>query len=205
MQPYIGYCRQQAGKYGLKGSRLGELLRVIEFLKQYDGSILLGTLPLSEVTLKSDYVHLDSTTYLGNKTNPEQKEQYLDVLGKKFQMNRKIKDVLSSLERMNEGYGERARMAKENDGVDWKAVSHAFRCCYQLIELAETRHITFPLAKAEEIKQIKTGQIPYVDLQEKLYELMEQAIKAVENSDLPKEPDVKFWNEFILDVYKHNL
>lgn len=128
-------------------------------------------------------------------------EKYLEVLGKKFQFKAQICNVLRPLRKFDEEYGGRSRMAAKNEGVDWKAVSHAFRCSFQLIELAENQFIQFPLKEAEFLKQVKTGMIPWLELQDKLSELMDKSFKALENSPLPSEPDRKFWEDFIISTY----
>lgn len=56
--------------------------------------------------------------------------------------------------------------------------------------------------KLKKIKEVKYGKIPYAQLQDELAALMEVAIKEVENSTLPQQPDVKFWEDFILLLYK---
>ena len=197
--PLLGYCRQQAGKYGLRGSRLADLLRVIEHLKKFDTKALLkdcleGFEPSEFATIYEIVV---------DKPHQEEpmKQTFLDVLGKKFSISTQIHNVLFSLEKMNAVYGDRAKKAMENEGVDFKAVSHAFRCCYQLLELAETCHITFPLKNAEYIRDIKQGKIPYVDLGDHLYALMENSKAAIEDSDLPENPNREFWESFILKTY----
>lgn len=195
VQPYIGYCRQQAGKYGLKGSRLGELLRVISHLKDQTPTISIGE--AIEGMPQSEFVK--TVVYKHKKTGVE--EPMLEVLGKKFEHRKKVKECLPALELTNEKYGQRAKLAMDNEGVDFKAISHAFRCCYQLIELAETSGIKFPLRDAEYLRKIKVGAIPYIQLQEPLYDLMEQAIKAVEKSNLQEEPSREYWEGFILHTY----
>lgn len=194
VQPYIGYCRQQAGKYGLKGSRLGELIRVIEFLNQFSLTSQISELPKIET---SEFVYYEEMAI----KNSDKLESFITVLGKHFQQNKQVKEVLSSLNRMNEQYGHRAKLAQQNEGVDWKAISHAYRCCYQLIELAETQNVNFPLKEAQKLKDIKYGKYNYLDIQDEIAELMEQAIQAVENSSLPNEPDKQFWDKWIVDKY----
>ena len=46
--------------------------------------------------------------------------------------------------------------------------------------------------------------IPWLELQGQLSELMERSFKALENSNLPKEPDRKFWEDFIIKTYAKN-
>ena len=147
VKPYIGYIRQQTGKYGLKGSRLGELLRVIDYLKMFDIKQPLYSI-LNDFQ-QSEFAKVVEITNERPHGETSITETFLEVLGKKFQSTRLIKDVLPSLEKLNSMYGGRAKLAMQNEGVDWKAVSHAFRCCYQLIELAKTHRINFPLEQAE--------------------------------------------------------
>lgn len=199
VQPYIEYCRQQAGKYGLKGSRLGELLRVIEFLKKFKSTMKLIDV-LSEFQ-ESEFAKVIQITSERKNSEKPITETFLEVLGKKFEQQKMIKEILPALEKMNEMYGGRARLALENKGVDWKAVSHAFRCCYQLQELAKTKKITFPLLQAEKLKKIKIGAIPYCELQEELVTLMNDSIAAINSSNLPEEPDKDFWDKYLVRIY----
>lgn len=203
VEPYIGYCRQQAGKYGLKGSRLGELQRVIEFLKKYPAKTILGDI--------FDQFQIGEFAYLEDlpiRADIQKTSRFLNVLGKKFQQTIFVSQALESLNLMYEKYGDRAKLAMENKNIDWKAISHAYRCCYQLIELAKTKMIKFPLAQAEKLKEIKQGdknKLTYSDIQDELYELMQKAIKAVEDSDLPEKPNLEFWEEFIINTYYNSL
>jgi predicted nucleotidyltransferase len=199
VQPYIGYCRQQAGKYGLKGSRLGDLMDAITFFegkeKKVKISVYVPELPrLEHVYIeKKDHVHKDGKIVT---------EEFLNVLGKMFSVNTHVELLLVSLHSMNDEYGDRARLAQQNEGVDWKAISHAYRCCYQLKELATTGHITFPLQDREYLQLIKSGGVSYVHVQKELPILMQEAIDAFEQSSvLPEKPDTVFWDTFVVDVY----
>lgn len=197
--PYIGYCRQQAGKYGLKGSRLGELIRVIDHLRQFKAKRRLGE--CLEGFVSSEFVYPETKIHIHAKEKKKIPEDFLCVLGKYFPLTRYVDEILSALELMDKEYGERARLAQENKGVDWKAISHAYRCCYQLIDLAEKHEIVFPLVQAPYLKSIKAGDISYSIVQEELPILMQQAIDAVEVSTLPEQPDREFWEEFIISTY----
>ena len=200
VSPFIGYCRQQAGKYGLKGSRLSELIRVIDHLEKFDSKAPLGEcLEGLELT---EFVKRYKTMAKGT---PDREEEFLDVLGKKFQMNTLLHRILFSLEKMNAVYGDRAKQAAKNEGVDWKAISHAYRCCYQLLDLANNHKITFPLKEAEYLIQIKKGEIPYSDLGDELYELMERSKKAIGESSLPEKCDSEFWDNFLINTYLNTI
>jgi len=199
VKPYIGYCRHQATKYGLKGSRLGELIRLIDWLK---------TLPVQDKLIKHIDNFLESEFIWREQKDMERngkitKQDFLVILEKRFPVDLIVKRILDSLDNMYQKYGVRAIEAMNNENIDWKAVSHAYRCMYQLAELAETGKIKFPLKDADKLKAIKLGQIPWKECNEELYQLMEETIAKVENSKvLPDKPDYKFWDEWIIKQYK---
>lgn len=199
VQPFLGYIRQQTAKYGLKGARLSELQRVLKYFEDKPEKDLVGA-HIEGLEL-SEFVSVCEIT--NERPNGERAitEKYLEVLGRKFQFKAQICNVLRPLRKFDEEYGGRSRAAAKNEGVDWKAVSHAFRCSYQLIELAQNQHIEFPLKERDFLKEVKTGMIPWLDLQDKLSNLMEVSFKALENSSLPAEPDRKFWEDFIISTY----
>ena len=185
--PFIGYCRHQAAKYGLKGSRLGELERVITALSNFNIHDKISEIQIKE----SEFV----------KFVEKNNEKFLEVLGKKYQVSKTVKAVLESLQIMWDKYGDRAKLAKENNGVDWKAVSHAYRCMYQVKSLLVTGEIVFPLKEANYIKEIKAGCVAWDNVNIELPLLMQSVEKCVDLSPLPGKPDKEFWDRFVLDVY----
>lgn len=198
MEPYIGYCRHQAAKYGLKGSRLGDIIRVIDFLKQKNGDDFLGD--VMEKFEQSEFVKIINHQV---RVNSEWKnEKWWDIVGKKFAMNTRVKNIVTTLQGFMDKYGERARLAQKNEGVDWKAISHAYRCMYQLAEISKTGELIFPLKTADRLKKIKAGEISYQEIQDELPELINLVSRMVKDSThLSDEPDKAFWEKFLLSVY----
>lgn len=194
---FIGYCNQQASKYGLKGSRLGTVQRAIEVLSTFEPNSRLrenSRLEEGEFLKYKIYTHK-----VGNETRDE---EMMEILGKLYSGNTQTKLVLSSLQKFFDSYGERAVLAMENEGIDFKAISHAYRCCYQLMELATKHHIDFPLEQAPYLTEIKTGKVSWPQkVQDELPELMEKAVACIKSSDLPENPDQKFWEKFLIRTY----
>ena len=54
-------------------------------------------------------------------------------------------------------YGTKTQEAN-NQGINFKAISHAIRTLYQLEELLKTGRITFPLRECHELRDIKNGK-----------------------------------------------
>ena len=149
---YVSYCNAQAKKYGLKGTRLSILKELIEFLNQNQLLIKNGGLvrEISQEILDLNY----------DKSLCFQKDDLLYICGKAHGLNIKILEFQTRINNEYEKYGHRARLAEQNEGVDWKAVSHAVRCIDQCKEFLETGKMTFPLISKEIITNIKLGNIP---------------------------------------------
>lgn len=199
MNAFLGYVRQQTGKYAMKGTRLAAVVSTVEFLRTIDPSTLL--IEVWEDVPKNDFVFLKAYETIRNKETIS--EVMLTVLEKKFQKNVKVKFVLDNLEKFYEEFGGRSQQAMENQGVDWKAISHAYRACYQLLDIANEGKIIFPLKQAEYVLKVKSGAIGWKDVvQDELPELMEKAMQAIESSNLPDKVDRTYWDEYIVKIYR---
>lgn len=203
----IGYARQQANKYGVKGSRMGELSKVIELLKG-----LQKTLDFQNPKLKhcweeivkgvKDFEHvfifeLETKCSGETKTFPA-----LNVLGKKFDHHCTFIYVLEILKKIYKNYGYRAREAKNNNGVDWKALSHAVRVCNQGMELLRDGNITLPLPNDLKsiVLQIKLGVLDFKEVAKIIEADLEKLEKIKKESYLPEEVDKEYMN-WMLKMY----
>jgi len=206
----IGYARQQANKYGIKGSRMGELNNVIKVLKE--GEKLAGNGPkikhawqfLVDELKGYEHVHF-ITLYAKSEDGPE--IPALDILGKKFDHHCKFSYILEVLKRIYKNYGQRAREAKKNNGIDWKALSHATRVSLQGIELLETGKITLPLSEENTklVKDIKLGKMDYSDVQVVLEGLLAKLESSKEGSVLPERVSEEFTDKLIIKYHKRIL
>jgi len=95
-------------------------------------------------------------------------------------------------------YGARAKQAQKNEAVDWKALSHGLRACFQLEELYETGSIQFPLKSAEYLKEVKKGIWRYDAVSEALEEHLSKISELSEQSEYPSTVDAEFWNSWLL-------
>lgn len=138
------------------------------------------------------------------KKYKEEKSEMLiyEVLGRKFQETAKVDYVLDCLRKIEKSYGERSKNSVNSP--DWKAVSHAFRACDQLIEIYTTGNLVYPLKNADFIKQIKYGKLHFVD--DKLGEQLEWKLELVEKlaseSKYPEEMDRDWCDSVILEAVR---
>lgn len=194
LDAFIGYARKQAAKYGVKGSRLYAVEQVIEFSKKVDENSKLKDI-WNELPFPEHVYH----------TNDGASDFY-QVCGKKFQSTIKVKQMVEILNKFYEEYGDRARLARFNDSVDWKAMSHAVRSALQVKEILITNDLIFPLKDRKLLIDIKKGMLDYKSEVAPLLEsLMDEVEILSEKSSLPQKADRDFWNKFIIDVYRSKL
>ena len=191
LRHFVGYCVGQARKYGIKGEKLRCVEDVLDVLESEDPKKNLVDV-LDKITL-NEYVKKTSRIL-----EHQNKEVYLlDVAGKEFDMNQSVKSILPPLQAVVKNSGKRTRDAR--DGVDWKAVAHAYRVAYELEEFVETGSIQFPLRMAAKIKEVKEGRVPYQTTQDELSELVERATNL--EMKLPLSDPRKEIEELVLSTY----
>jgi hypothetical protein len=116
--------------------------------------------------------------------------RHLEVCGRKMPFTSAIKSAREVVQRLVDEYGERALQAERNEGVDWKALSHAVRVGREALELLETGRIIFPLSCAAEILAIKRGVRSYAAVGEEIERLLGAVEGAATRSTLRDEPDL---------------
>lgn len=140
-----------------------------------------------------------------NKTVDSNGLRVYEICNRKFQETAKLDYVLDILKTIEEKYGERARLAKEQNFCDWKAISHAFRAAYQTKQLFSEGDIIFPLKEAEFLKQVKYGELSYKDVGPMLEELIDEVKAIKETCSLPEAPDREFWNDWLYNTMLYKL
>jgi len=149
LKSLVGYARRQAAKYGVKGSRLHEAKMVLDVLQSvgsYDKvSDVLARLPVGEHV---GPVEKDGAAFYG-------------VCGRYLTLNARCEHYVPMVEAFIREYGDRARQAEANEGIDWKAVSHAFRAAYQTRAIFRDGGFTYPLPETEYIKAVKCGKLHF--------------------------------------------
>jgi hypothetical protein len=142
---YAEYSLGQAKKYGVKGSHLGALRAVARFLR--------GLNPDPEERLFSYFQHVIEAC--GEErfcaVQDVKGHQMLRLCGKLHEGSIRMEEFVRRVEADMGRFGERAREAERNQGLDLKALSHALRALMQIEELLTTGMICFPLKGREEL------------------------------------------------------
>ena len=189
LRAFIGYARRQAAKYGIRGSRLNAAREFISFLRGLDEYSIL----------KDSWDKIPIGEHINSRPLDDHGIRQIQVCGKLFQETTRVGYIIPIMEKFADSYGERAQKAANNEGIDWKAVSHAVRAALQVRELLTDNTITFPLKDADLVRAIKQGKMDYTTEAAPLLEsLMDEVEELAEKSTLPEKADRKFWENFII-------
>lgn len=197
---FAGYCRTQANKYGIKGSRMGAVRRSIELIETFDPYEKLDMYADTLKVFSSGVEHVDIVMCQG--PTKEVDAPHLEVCNRKYPFHSKVDYVLKCLKKIFEGYGHRARQAEQNEGIDWKALMHAVRVQAEARELLATGHITFPRPEKELLLKIRQGFMPYKEVATIIEDGLEQLDLIQEESRIQKEPDRDFTNKLIMTIHE---
>lgn len=207
---YVGYAIGQAKKYGIKGSRLGVFKQIKEYIETQTVSRNINC-GFSTISLKDD-----ENTYLEeivlkivekfyHESYCFKKEikgiEYLFVCGSHHQYNLSTKEFYERMCKEVERYGDRAKLAEQEGGIDWKALSHAVRVLEQCQELYKEGNITFPLPNKDFILEIKKGNVPFERVEKFIIENIEKVDVEKEKSLLEWKYNNKFCTELIKNFY----
>jgi len=197
LKAFIVYARRQAAKYGIKGSRLNDARGVITFLSQFD----------PELALRAVWEELPILEHVRKRgVSPYSGLLEYEVCGKVFQETAKVGYVIPVIEKFIAKYGARAELAARNEGIDWKALSHALRAGFEVKEILTQSTITFPLKEADYLIAVKQGKLDYLkEVAPKLDSLVEEVEELSSKSTLPQKVDRAFWNGFIMDLLEREL
>ncbi|ANZ51086.1 nucleotidyltransferase [Enterobacteria phage ATK47] len=206
MKSYLGYVRKQASKYGVKGSRLAVLRQALkrsnEWGQYFDNGAVIRLSHMKNVLPVGEFA-----SWVETENEKTGKQTFYSLLDRKFQDTLTNKEFNAILVKLEENYGERARKAEANEGIDWKALSHACRGGLQLLEIYKTGDLVYPLQDAPFILDVKLGKHTFKTVQEFLEDIVDQVEHASEQAaknGMQQKVDTSFWDDFLEQVYLEN-
>lgn len=206
MKSYLGYVRKQASKYGVKGSRLAILRQALkrsnEWGQYFDNGAVIRLSHMKNVLPVGEFA-----SWVETENEKTGKQTFYNLLDRKFQDTLTNKEFNAILVKLEENYGERARKAEANEGIDWKALSHACRGGLQLLEIYKTGDLVYPLQDAPFILDVKLGKHTFKTVQEFLEDIVDQVEHAAEQAaknGMQQKVDMSFWDDFLEQVYLEN-
>ena len=197
LKAFVGYARRQASKYGIKGSRLNDAKRVLNYIN----SVSPGGLKSMFIKLQNVWSLLPEGEHIFKHPPDVGGIRMYEVCGRKIGETASLEYLSSVVTNFYNNYGARAKEAAENKGVDWKAVSHALRAAYQVKQILVQKTVIFPLPEAEYLRKVKEGKLHY---QNEVAPMLDKLIEEVEElslkSDLPPGVDRKYWDKWLVST-----
>lgn len=204
----ISYARTQAAKYGVKGSRMDALKQTLDLLKTFHLYTKLGDHEEHLFKLVEDNKHiisLEKEQLIQIKDLPTGDKitmlKHLEICNRKLPWTCTVKFAIEVLQKIFDGYGNRAHKAHLDGGKDYKALSHAVRVNAEGLELLTTGHITFPRPEAKLLVDIKNRSIPFEEISVLIEEGLNKLVEASKVSTLRDKTDQEWIDNFVCDVY----
>jgi hypothetical protein len=200
---FVRYCRQQANRYGIKGSRVAAarsaLALILTAEETHGATARLGVIEpvLARLAGETEQVRLLEA---GSPGSPPVSQ--LEVCGRKIPLTAALKTAREIVQRLVATYGQRAIQAERQEGVDWKALSHAVRVGREAVELFETGRVTFPLSYADHLARIKAGAVAYQIVADEIERLLDAVATAADRSTLAEAPDEAAMDDLVLRAYR---
>lgn len=206
---FAGYCMQQAAKYGLVGSRCRAALDAVEILEQigdFAGTgVRLWELVGShepravEAWMREKGFDMEHCSVEADGAAERHGNALIKILDKRFPVGARLRDILPPIRQVAAKYGPRVREAMQNEGVDWKALSHALRVCLEAQELLRTGFITFPLKPRDRalVMQVKQATLPIEGALALVREHLDLLAITKARSTLRDEVDTEWMTAFV--------
>jgi hypothetical protein len=201
LRPFVGYARSQAQKYSLKGERLRTLDHFIEDIK-----ILLdeknvtreGRLQPSAFCNLQDYYRDAEGARLWTEHTINMDVCHIEICGKSFGETTPLKLWLAPLLQLRGRYGGRSQQAKEDKGIDLKAMYHAVRITSEMNEILATGNLTYPRPEAPLLLDIRNGKLTNREVGDLIDRLICTGDELFETSTLRERPDDEWLDEWML-------
>lgn len=191
---FVGYAIGQASKYGVKGTRLGIIKKIYEWIDVNIldfNSTLDNYIPYILKTFGDEKYCFKTTT---NNCSA------IHIVGKTHLGNILMFEFIERIRTQYNSYGNRSHDSIE--GSDWKALSHAYRAVTEYYDLLKTGEIKFPLYNAQLIKEVKSGQHILESVQDFISKSLEKVDDILEKDIVEGSYNEKIASNFILNLYR---
>ncbi len=192
---FVRYCHGQGNTYGLAGTRLGTLWRVY---------LLASYL----VTQKRYSLRLrDCQKELADEAGAQKYCTMLEdggllLCGQCHAGAIQVTELCRRLEKLLAPHKQRIETARNGAGVDWKALAHAQRACWQVKSLLISGTLSFPLACAEDLKEVRLGKCSFASVEKDIVAGMKE-IESLRDASCfaQKKAEAAVWSD--LSMYRN--
>lgn len=197
----FGYIVTQSERYGLKGSRFKQFLKVKEIVEECAARYSETEYP--DLKLKDVYAEIlekvgDDLYCKFEKTDDDRPA--IRLCGKVHLIDIALYEFVRRIGNEMDRYGERAKQSL--DGSDWKAMSHAYRGIIEAEELLSHGEIRFPLRDSGVLIKIKNGELSRKEVDDLIADGMVVLTEKLQNLESQK-INTKFTSQVVIDIYKN--
>ncbi|MFW6017036.1 MAG: DNA polymerase beta superfamily protein, partial [bacterium] len=170
----IGYAYGQLRRYEVKGFNFNTLKNILRYFKEnsYNDNDRLENYTNELIHYvweqnkqRKQYTQNDLDQQL--RIVEGEHDIFLEVNQyKKYPVGIRVKQFIDATQKWTKEYG--ARVKDNDDGVDWKSISHAYRVLDEIQCLIDNNTIKFPFDTADDILKIKQGKYPFKEVINKL-------------------------------------
>jgi hypothetical protein len=201
LKRFISYARNQAFHYSDKNDRMYVLDKILNILNSSndDEIILNNYFKILDKDSKDYDIISKYCTIIVNGDKVHQK--FLKIMDIEIQLNTEIRYVKETIRKKLDKYGK--RVSNSLGKLDLKAMSHAYRISIALKHLVEDGYYNYPLPETNIIMDIKLGILDNSYIINLVENIIDEVVELIDKSDLPLEPDVDFWNDYLVDLYRY--
>jgi predicted nucleotidyltransferase len=201
LRPFVGYARSQAQKYSLKGERLATLDHFIEDIKMFlDEKEVTPNGRLYESAFCGLMEHYKDAegARLWTEHTANMDVRHIEICGKSFGETTPLKLWVTPLMELRSRYGGRSQQAKEDKGIDLKAMYHAVRITSEMNEILTTGSLTYPRPEAPLLMDIRNGKLTNREVGDIIDRLICTGDELFETSTLRDKPDAEWLDDWQL-------
>ena len=126
--------------------------------------------------------------------------RHIEICGKSFGETTPLKLWLDPLLQLRGRYGSRSQQAKEDRGIDLKAMYHAVRICSEMNEILTTGNLTYPRPEASLLLDIRNGKLTNREVGDLIDRLICTGDELFEASTLRERPDDEWLDNWMLSA-----
>lgn len=183
----ISYVRSQIVKYGITGTRVDSIVNIARILHRNGSKRIIDVIP-----------ELSQFVNTGG--------DMINIFGKSFSLTIKCSDAYSSIQKIVDTSCQKYILAMNDEGINYKDVSHAFRAIYQMNSILDVGDIIYPFVGNEYDTLMKVKyhgeRLSWKNFLRPTLEMMiENLEKRISVSNLPEIVDHEWVDHFVYCSY----
>ncbi len=196
---FVGYCRQQAGKYAIKIDRYEAVKDVVDYFAK-------GPEPKQKLSELKSFLNplVDSSEHIEwiYRETSHGEVLHFSCCQAMIPMEATVETALKTFAAKLDRYGDRVKKASALEVEDWKSMYHAVRVAAEATELMGTGKLTFPRPERRLLTAIRMGKVPFDRVSAMIEENLKIIEQSVESSTLREMPDWKYADTLVESFYR---